>query len=94
MTENETTSVQDQLSDYERARVRLEKKRKFRSDFVAYVVVNAFLVGIWALTGAGYFWPGWVLAGWGVGLILTAWDVFLRQDVTEEAIQREMRQGR
>ena len=38
------------------------------SDTFAYVVINAFLIGVWAVTGAGYFWPGWVLAGWGVGL--------------------------
>jgi fatty acid desaturase len=93
MTENVTTSVQDRLTDYDRARVRVEKKRKFRSDLVAYIVVNAFLVGIWAFNGAGYFWPGWVLAAWGLGMILTAWDLFLRHDVTEEDIQREMRTG-
>jgi fatty acid desaturase len=88
MTQSDTTS------DYDRARARVEKKRKFRSDLVAYVVVNAFLVGIWAFTGAGYFWPGWVLAAWGLGMILTAWDLFYRHDVTEEDIQREMGKGR
>jgi hypothetical protein len=39
MTQSDTTS------DYDRARARVEKKRKFRGDLVAYVVVNAFLVG-------------------------------------------------
>lgn len=84
----------DTSSDYDRARARLEKKRKFRSDLVAYVVVNALFVGIWAFTGAGYFWPGWILAAWGLGLILTGWDLFYRHEVTDEDIQREMRRGR
>ena len=84
----------DAPSDYDRARARVERKRKFRGDLMAYVVINAVLVGIWAFTGAGYFWPAWILAAWGVGLILTAWDVFYRHDVTEEDIQREMRKGR
>ncbi|HYO86362.1 MAG TPA: 2TM domain-containing protein [Dermatophilaceae bacterium] len=88
MTQNDTTS------DYDRARARLEKKRKFRSDLVAYVVINAFLVGIWAFNGAGYFWPGWVLAGWGLGLILTGWDLFYRHDITDDDIQRELRNGK
>ncbi|MGW5189801.1 2TM domain-containing protein [Kribbella sp. NPDC004138] len=81
-------------SDYERARSRLLKKRKVRGDIVGYVIVNAFLVGIWAITGRGYFWPGWVLAGWGVLLALNVWQVFFRHEVTEADIQRELRRTR
>ena len=83
----------DTSTAYDRARARVEKKRKLRGDWVTYVVINAFLVGIWAVSGAGYFWPGWVLAGWGSGLILKSWDVFYRGEVTEEDVQREMRKG-
>ncbi len=88
MTETQTTS------DYEEARTRLLRKRKFRGDLVAYLVINAFLVGIWAVTGLGYFWPGWVLAGWGVLLVLDGWDAYYRHDVTEEDIEREMHRVR
>jgi hypothetical protein len=35
----------------------------------AYIAVNLMLVAIWALTGAGYFWPLWPIVGWGVGVI-------------------------
>lgn len=59
MPQTETRSV------YDRARARAERKRRFRGDLVGYVVVNAFLVGVWAVTGFGYFWPGWVIAAWG-----------------------------
>jgi fatty acid desaturase len=75
---------------YEQARIRAVRKRKFRGDLVGYLVVNAFLVGIWAVTGFGYFWPAWVLAVWGVFLVLGAWEGLYRRDVTEEDIQREM----
>jgi 2TM domain-containing protein len=81
-------------SEHEVARVRLARQRKFRGDVVAYVLINAFLVGIWALAGFGYFWPGWVLAGWGVLLLLDGWDAFYRHDVTEEEIQRELHKTR
>ena len=33
---------------------RLKNKRAFGQDLVAYVVVNGFLVLVWALTGQGY----------------------------------------
>lgn len=81
-------------SDYEQARARVLRKRKFRGDVLAYVVINAFIVGIWALTGFGYFWPVWILAGWGVLLVLDGWDAYFRRDVTEEDIQREMNSPR
>jgi hypothetical protein len=33
-----------------------------------FVCVSAVLVAIWALTGAGYFWPVWPIFGWGIGV--------------------------
>jgi hypothetical protein len=38
---------------------------------VAYLVINAFLIAIWAMSGFGYFWPGWARGGWGALLLLT-----------------------
>jgi hypothetical protein len=81
-------------SSYDQARARLIRKRKFHGDVVVYVLVNAFLIGIWAFNGFGAFWPGWVLAGWGVLLVLDGWDAYYRHDVTEEEIQREMQKPR
>jgi hypothetical protein len=77
-------------SAYEQARARAIRKRKFRGDLIGYLVINAFLVVIWAVSGFGYFWPAWVLAGWGVFLVLDGWELFYRGEVTEEDIQREM----
>jgi hypothetical protein len=73
------------------ARKRLEARREFGSHFVAYVVINAFLIMAWAVTGAGYFWPVWVLAGWGAGLALHAWDAFVRRPIRETDIDAELR---
>ena len=78
-------------SDRELARKRLEARRGLTAHVVSYVVINVFLVVIWALTGGGYFWPIWVIAGWGVGLVLNAWDVLWRKPITEADIDAEMR---
>lgn len=75
----------------ELARKRLERKAKFRADAVAYVVINLFLVGVWAVTDRGYFWPGWVMAGWGVLLALDAWNVYGRRPITDADIDAELR---
>jgi hypothetical protein len=87
------TGPEQQWTEAERhwARRRLEKKRKLRGDLVAYVVINLFLVGAWAVTGFGYFWPGWILAPWGVLLVLDAWAINYRRPITEDDIDRELR---
>jgi hypothetical protein len=36
-----------------------------RPEVRTYVAVMALLVAIWALAGAGYFWPVWPAIGWG-----------------------------
>ncbi len=73
----------------EQAVKQLKKKREFSADVFAYVMVNAFLVGIWAVTGSGFFWPIFPILGWGLGLFFHAWDVYQRPP-TEERIRREM----
>jgi hypothetical protein len=35
-----------------------------------YLAVQALLIAIWAVTGAGYFWPIWPLLGWGIGVVV------------------------
>ena len=37
-----------------------------RAHAATYVLVNLFLVGVWAATGAHYFWPIWPIMGWGL----------------------------
>lgn len=74
----------------ERAIARLKKKSDFRADLLAYVLVNTFLVAIWALTGAGFFWPAFPLLGWGIGLVFHARDTYWGEEFSEEDIQREM----
>ncbi len=73
---------------------RLEEKRDFRTHIVTYVVVNSFLVGIWAVTGSGYFWPVWPILGWGIGLVLHAWTIYGQRPITESDIEAEMRRHR
>lgn len=72
---------------------RLEKKRAWARSFLLYCVVNAFLIGVWAVTKHGYFWPAWVLAGWGIAEVLSYWDAFRRRPISEADIDAELRRG-
>jgi hypothetical protein len=73
----------------EEALTRLKKKRDFRGHVFMYVLVNTMLVGIWAVTGAGFFWPVFPILGWGIGVAANAWDVYWRRPISEEEIRRE-----
>jgi hypothetical protein len=72
---------------------RIKAKRDFGTHLLSYVVVNAFLVVIWAVTSGGYFWPIWSIAGWGIGLIFHAWDAWGRKPISEDEIRKEMDKG-
>ena len=73
----------------EQAVQRLKKKRDFQTHLLIYVAVNAFLVAIWAVTSAGFFWPIFPILGWGIGVVANAWDVYGRKPISEEEIRRE-----
>jgi len=77
----------DQL--HELARARLVKRREFMAHLAAYVFVNAFLLAIWVITGAGFFWPVFPILGWGIGLFFHGWDTF-SAPLSEARIEREV----
>jgi 2TM domain-containing protein len=74
----------------EEAVTRLRKKRDFATHVLIYVLVNSFLVVIWAATSGDFFWPMFPIFGWGIGLAANAWDVYGRKPITEAEIRREM----
>jgi hypothetical protein len=77
-----------------RAVRRLKKQRDFRVHLLIYVLVNAFLVVIWAMSspfgGAIFFWPIFPIVGWGIGVAVSGYDAYGRDTLTEDRIQREM----
>ena len=51
--------------DLPRERRSRPRRDGFPEHLRSYLQVMALLVAIWALTGAGYFWPVWPMVGWG-----------------------------
>jgi signal transduction histidine kinase len=51
----------------------LVTRRHFRHLAGALVILNLFIVGVWAAAGAhDYFWPAWVMLGSGIVVVLSA----------------------
>jgi hypothetical protein len=45
------------------------------------------------MSGGGFFWPVWVIAGWGIGLAMNVWEVYGRKPITEADVDDELRRS-
>jgi len=79
------------VGEREAATRRVRARRDFTATIVSFVVISAVLVAIWAASGAGYFWPAWLIAIGGVLLFLRWWKSFGRRPMTEGDIDAEMK---
>jgi len=73
MGDKELDKIQKELANLSKEQRQIEfQKRAF-----AAVTGLVIILGIWALTGAGYFWPGWVILFGSVDLIRRAYLTFV-----------------
>ena len=70
----------------------LQRKRAFKQSALSYVLVNALLVVIWAIDGTDkFFWPIFVIGGWGTFLAIQAWAAYgPSEEIKEDEISSEM----
>ena len=52
--------------------------RRHGSEWAPFLQVSALLIAIWAVSGAGYFWPAWVMVWWGFALVMKSGPRLLR----------------
>lgn len=78
---------------------RIAKARaKFKSHLLVYLLVNAVLWTIWALTGRPgnpLPWPVWATAFWGLGILLNGvgvYGAFGRVNLSEREYEKLLRQ--
>ena len=83
-------AVMDEQQLREQALASLKRKAEFRTHLIVYILVNALLIVIWAVTSGGFFWPMFPMVGWGVGLGLHAFESYGQRGPTEDRIQREI----
>jgi hypothetical protein len=78
----------------EAALQRLKKRRDLKAHTVVFTLVNLAVWGIWvavsANSGSWWPWPIFVTLFWGIGLVMNAWDVYVRKPITEQELQHEI----
>ncbi len=78
------------------------KRANFRRSFFVYVVINAFLWGVWWFTIGrnsgvrGYPWPIWVMLGWGIGIAFQYFDAYhgSKQDLEQQEYEKLKKEKR
>jgi hypothetical protein len=71
----------------------LKAKRGFWNYLFVVIGLTIVFLIIWAVTGMGYFWPMWPIAGMAIALVFSAIGTFGpgRSGPSEDQIQAEMR---
>ncbi len=74
----------------EQAIRQLKKRRDFKIHLLIYIMVNAFLTVMWFASNVEFYWPIFVMVGWGIGIVANAWDAYSNDVPTESQINRQM----
>ncbi|MGO8871272.1 MAG: 2TM domain-containing protein [Acidimicrobiales bacterium] len=82
------------VDERDAARRRVRARRDLSSKIVGFIFISAVVVVIWALSGGGYFWPGWIIGIVGAMLLLQVWRHLGRRPLTEEDVDAEVRRHR
>lgn len=74
--ESQLRAVTDDLPPVVTAASRDRRRAVARSMVGGWLALCALFMGIWVLTGAGYFWPVWPMMGTAIGTLPGAWAVW------------------
>jgi cobalamin biosynthesis protein CobD/CbiB len=76
---------------YEEASKKVRDRKRFYGGLATYLIVNAVLIVIWALSGQGYMWFLWPLGIWGVFVLGDYLRVFVfGKGSDQQAIEKEV----
>jgi len=75
-TTNVNSSEEAEYEKRRHAREVAEARYGFRWHLPIYVLVNGFLVVVWAVSGVSFFWPIFPLVFWGMGLFAHYWGAY------------------
>jgi hypothetical protein len=75
------------------ARKRIKARQDFKQMLIVWVALSVFTTVIWSFTGlTDYFWPGWVMFGIGIGVVVSAFEAYGPRlgVITEQDIDAEV----
>jgi len=80
------TTTRRTFTNQEDAAAYVKELSGFYKQLSLYVIVNIFFIVYWLLSGEEYFWPLWVILGWGTPLFFVAVDL----QILPKSLQKTM----
>jgi len=77
-THGELDALLADLPSKPRPRPAAPRHHRHGHEWSGFLAINTLLVAIWALSGAGYFWPAWVMLWWACALFMRSGPRLLR----------------
>lgn len=82
---------------YEKAKKRVEEKKKFYKGLSTYLVMSIFFYILNQVTYSGSWWYYWPMMGWGIGILLQYFKLFgipglmpVEGDWEEKELEKEL----
>ena len=77
-------------TDRDEAIRRLTAKRHLMQTGISFLGLTVVLIVIWAVSGAGEFWPAFPMLAFAFAFASQAISVYTHRGISEEDIQKEM----
>ncbi len=83
----------DQSDVRKAAESRLKQQAGFKRMIGGFVIIWIASTAIWAISGAGFFWPVFVIFGTGIAALFSGWAAYGPRDTgpSEQQIDAEMK---
>lgn len=82
------------LSEYEIARKRVKDKKKFHKNLASYIVFSIFFFFLNIYSGADTLWFIYPVLGWGIGMAMEYYKVYLDPKLEDQAMEKELQRLR
>lgn len=81
-------------SEYDLARKRVRAKKKFHKNLASYIIFSCFFIFLNLTSGTPHLWFIYPVLGWGIGIAMEYYKVYVAPDLEDQAVEEEMQRLR
>jgi len=81
-------------SEYDLARKRVRDKKKFHKNLATYIIFSCFFIFLNLYSGSNHLWFIYPVLGWGIGIAMEYYKVYIAPSLEDQAGEEEMKRLR